>query len=45
MDPKIQSVVAELAAARITADEFCDQAQAVADQTASDPSTEKRTRP
>lgn len=45
MDPKIQSVVAELAAGRISADEFCDQAQEAADETAEDPGTEKRTRP
>ncbi len=45
MDPKVQSAVGELAAGRITADEFCDQAQAAADETADDPTTQKRTRP
>jgi N-acetylglucosamine transport system substrate-binding protein len=45
MDPKIQSAVAELAAGRLTADEFCAEAQKVADETASDSSTQKRTRP
>jgi N-acetylglucosamine transport system substrate-binding protein len=44
MDPKIQSVVGELAAGRITADEFCNQAQAVADETREDPTTQVRTR-
>jgi len=45
MDPKIQSAVAELAAGRLTADEFCAEAQKVADETASDTATQKRTRP
>lgn len=44
MDPKIQSVVGELAAGRISADEFCDQCQEIADETADDPATEVRTR-
>jgi N-acetylglucosamine transport system substrate-binding protein len=44
MDPKIQTAVAELAAGRTTADEFCAQAQKAADETAEDPSTVKRTR-
>jgi len=45
MDPEIQSAVAELAAGRLTADEFTARAQEVADETASDPATQKRTRP
>ncbi|MBA3310907.1 MAG: carbohydrate ABC transporter, N-acetylglucosamine/diacetylchitobiose-binding protein [Nocardioidaceae bacterium] len=45
MDPKIQSVVGELAAGRVTADEFTSECQQIADETASDPNTEKRTRP
>ncbi len=44
MDPKIQSAVGELAAGRITATEFTDQCQEAADETASDPATQKRTR-
>jgi N-acetylglucosamine transport system substrate-binding protein len=44
MDPKIQSVVGELAAGRISADEFCNQAQAIADQTRQDPTTNVRKR-
>jgi N-acetylglucosamine transport system substrate-binding protein len=44
MDPKIQTVVGELAAGRISAEEFCDRAQQVADETAKDPTTQKRTR-
>ena len=44
LDPKIQSVVAELAAGRITADEFCSGAQQAADEVAEDPATQKRTR-
>jgi N-acetylglucosamine transport system substrate-binding protein len=44
MDPKIQSIVGELAAGRITADEFCNQAQAIADETREDPTTQLRTR-
>jgi N-acetylglucosamine transport system substrate-binding protein len=44
MDPKIQSVVGELAAGRISADEFCSRAQAIADETKEDPSTKVRTR-
>ncbi|MEJ7755880.1 MAG: hypothetical protein WKF83_05665 [Nocardioidaceae bacterium] len=44
MDPKIQSAVAELAAGRLSADEFTSQCQKAADETASDPATEKRTR-
>jgi N-acetylglucosamine transport system substrate-binding protein len=37
-------VIGELAAARISADEFCSRAQAIADQTKEDPSTKVRTR-
>lgn len=44
LEPKIGSAVAELAAGRISADEFCAQAQKAADETASDPATVKRTR-
>jgi len=44
MDPKIQSVVGELAAGRISADDFCSQCQEIADETAEDPTTEVRTR-
>ncbi|MGH3365811.1 MAG: N-acetylglucosamine/diacetylchitobiose ABC transporter substrate-binding protein [Nocardioidaceae bacterium] len=44
MDPKIQTVVGELAAGRISADEFCNQAQAVADETREDPTTQLRKR-
>ncbi len=44
MEPKIGSAVAELAAGRIDADEFCSRAQAAADETAEDPNTVKRTR-
>ncbi|MFY9915337.1 MAG: N-acetylglucosamine/diacetylchitobiose ABC transporter substrate-binding protein [Nocardioidaceae bacterium] len=44
MDPKIQSAVGELAAARISADEFASRCQQAADETAKDPSTQKRTR-
>ncbi len=44
MDPKIQSAVAELAAGRISAEEFTTECQEAADETASDPATEKRTR-
>ncbi len=44
MQPKIESVVAELAAGRISADEFCSMAQDVADETAADPATKPRTR-
>jgi N-acetylglucosamine transport system substrate-binding protein len=44
MDPKIQTAVAELAAGRSSATEFCSRAQKAADDTASDPSTQKRTR-
>ena len=44
MDPKIQSAVAELAAGRISAEEFSSQCQKIADETASDPATQKRTR-
>ena len=44
MEPKIGSAVAELAAGRIDADEFCKRAQKAADETASDPATVKRTR-
>jgi N-acetylglucosamine transport system substrate-binding protein len=44
MEPKIGSAVAELAAGRITGEEFCSQAQQAADETAEDPNTVKRTR-
>jgi N-acetylglucosamine transport system substrate-binding protein len=44
MEPKIGSAIAELAAGRIDADEFCSRAQAAADETAEDPNTVKRTR-
>ena len=44
MEPKIGSAVAELAAGRIDADEFCSRAQQAADETAEDPNTVKRTR-
>jgi len=44
MDPKVQTAVGELAAGRITADEFCSQAQKAADETADDSTTQKRTR-
>ncbi|HYJ68807.1 MAG TPA: N-acetylglucosamine/diacetylchitobiose ABC transporter substrate-binding protein [Nocardioidaceae bacterium] len=44
MRPKIETVVGELAAGRITADEFCDRCQDIADQTAADPTTQQRTR-
>jgi N-acetylglucosamine transport system substrate-binding protein len=44
MEPKIGSAIAELAAGRIDADEFCSRAQAAADETAEDPNTVKRER-
>lgn len=44
MDPKIQSAVAELAAGRISADEFTSNCQKAADETAADPTTQKRNR-
>jgi N-acetylglucosamine transport system substrate-binding protein len=44
MDPKIQTVVGELAAGRISSDEFCDRCQEAADETAEDPSIDKRIR-
>ncbi|MBA2418616.1 MAG: carbohydrate ABC transporter, N-acetylglucosamine/diacetylchitobiose-binding protein [Nocardioidaceae bacterium] len=44
MDPKIQSAVAELAAGRVSAAEFTTECQKAADETASDPATQKRTR-
>lgn len=44
MDPKIQSAVGELAAGRISADEFTTRCQEAADETAADPTTQKRTR-
>ncbi len=44
MDPKIQSAVGELAAGRISADEFTTRCQQAADETAADPATQKRTR-
>jgi len=45
MDPKIQTAVGELAAGRISADEFCDRCQEAADETAEDPATQQRSRP
>jgi N-acetylglucosamine transport system substrate-binding protein len=45
MAPKIETAVGELAAGRISADEFCDRCQEAADETAADPATQKRTRP
>jgi N-acetylglucosamine transport system substrate-binding protein len=44
MDKPIRSVFGELAAARITADEFMNRAQKIADDTAKDPKTKKQTR-
>lgn len=44
MDPKIQSAIGEVAAGRISADEFTSRCQKAADETASDPTTQKRTR-
>ncbi|WP_433166183.1 N-acetylglucosamine/diacetylchitobiose ABC transporter substrate-binding protein [Kribbella sp. CA-247076] len=44
MDKPIRSVYGELAAARITADEFCARAQKIADDTAKDPKTKKQSR-
>ncbi len=44
MQPKIESAIAELAAGRLTADEFCSAAQQIADETADDPATKPRTR-
>ncbi len=44
MDKPIRSVWGELAAGRITADEFCTRAQKIADDTAKDPKTQKQTR-
>jgi N-acetylglucosamine transport system substrate-binding protein len=44
MDKPIRSVYGELAAARITADEFCNRAQKIADDTAKDPKTKKQSR-
>ncbi|GAA1557592.1 N-acetylglucosamine/diacetylchitobiose ABC transporter substrate-binding protein [Kribbella sancticallisti] len=44
MDKPIRNVYGELAAARITADEFCTRAQKIADDTAKDPKTKKQTR-
>ncbi|MEV0291227.1 MULTISPECIES: N-acetylglucosamine/diacetylchitobiose ABC transporter substrate-binding protein [unclassified Kribbella] len=44
MDKPIRNVWGELAAGRITADEFCNQAQKIADDTAKDPKTVKQTR-
>ena len=44
MQPKIETVVAELAAGRINADEFTKRCQKAADETAKDPKTQKRTR-
>ena len=44
MKPKVETAFGELAAGRITADEFCAAAQKAADETAADPQTQKRTR-
>jgi len=44
MDKPSRSIFAELAAARITADEFCNRMQKLADDTAKDPGTKKQTR-
>jgi N-acetylglucosamine transport system substrate-binding protein len=44
MRPKIETAVAELCAGRVSADEFCDQCQQAADETAADPATQQRTR-
>jgi N-acetylglucosamine transport system substrate-binding protein len=44
MDKPSRSIFAELAAARITADEFCNRMQKLADDTAKDPATKKQTR-
>jgi N-acetylglucosamine transport system substrate-binding protein len=44
MKPKVETAFGELAAGRITADEFCSAAQKAADETAADPQTKKRTR-
>jgi N-acetylglucosamine transport system substrate-binding protein len=44
MAPKIETAVGELAAGRITAEEFTTAAQKAADETAKDPQTKKRTR-
>ncbi|WP_350278629.1 N-acetylglucosamine/diacetylchitobiose ABC transporter substrate-binding protein [Kribbella sp. HUAS MG21] len=44
MDKPVQSVVGELAAGRITADEYQKRVQKIADDTAKDPKTKKQTR-
>jgi len=44
MKPKVETAFGELAAGRITSDEFCTAAQKAADETAADPQTKKRTR-
>ena len=44
MDKPSRSIFAELAAARITPDEFCNQMQKLADDTAKDPNTKKQSR-
>jgi N-acetylglucosamine transport system substrate-binding protein len=44
MDKPNRSIFGELAAARITADEFMNRCQKLADDTAKDPKTQKRTR-
>jgi N-acetylglucosamine transport system substrate-binding protein len=44
MRPKIETAFGELAAGRMTADEFCTACQKAADETAKDPQTKKRTR-
>ncbi|WP_020388465.1 N-acetylglucosamine/diacetylchitobiose ABC transporter substrate-binding protein [Kribbella catacumbae] len=44
MDQPMRGVYAELAAGRITADEFQKRAQKLADETAKDPKTKKQTR-
>ena len=44
LDPLIQTAVGELAAGRISGEEFCQKAQDAADEIAADPNTQKRTR-
>jgi N-acetylglucosamine transport system substrate-binding protein len=44
MSKPIESVVGELAAGRITADEYQKRVQKIADDTAKDPKTKKQTR-
>ncbi|NIK59759.1 N-acetylglucosamine/diacetylchitobiose ABC transporter substrate-binding protein [Kribbella shirazensis] len=44
MDKPSRSIMAELAAGRATADDFCNRMQKLADDTAKDPKTKKQTR-